>query len=413
MKLSDPVKIAYKTFTASKLRFFLTVLGIVIGVMAVILVVSIGASAQNLLISQVEKIGSNLVVVLPGASESDGPPASALGVVTTTLKNGDLEAIRKTRNVPHVEAAAGYVTGSALAESPGESFQTSYQGVSPEMARIENIDIASGRFFFEEEEFDLSRVIVLGATRAEELFPNRDPIGGTVRLGDIPFRVVGVLESRGATTFSNPDNLVYIPLGTAQKLLLGIDYLNFVRMKVDTVENVALTRDDVTALLRDQHDIETDEASDFSVRSTDQALAVLGDVTDALRYFLAAIAAISLLVGGIGIMNSMLISVNQRVREVGLRKAVGARGSHIFTQFLIESSVITVIGGLVGIALGIGIAFLASIIITGFGYEWAFLVPLSSVLLGFGVSLGIGVVFGLYPARKAARIPPIEALRYE
>lgn len=413
MKLSDPVKIAYKTFTASKLRFFLTVLGIVIGVMAVILVVSIGASAQNLLISQVEKIGSNLVVVLPGASESDGPPASALGVVTTTLKNSDLEAIRKTRNVPHAEEVSGYVTGSALAESSGESFQTSYQGVSPEMARVENIDIASGRFFFEEEEFDLSRVIVLGATRAEELFPNRDPIGGTVRLGDIPFRVVGVLESRGATTFSNPDNLVYIPLGTAQKLLLGIDYLNFARMKVDTVENVALTRDDVTALLRDRHDIEEDEASDFSVRSTDQALAVLGDVTDALRYFLAAIAAISLLVGGIGIMNSMLISVNQRVREVGLRKAVGARGFHILTQFLIESSVITVIGGLVGIALGIGIAFLASIIITGLGYEWAFLVPLSSVLLGFGVSLLIGVVFGLYPARKAAGIPSIEALRYE
>ncbi len=413
MKLSDPVKIAYKTFTASKLRFFLTVLGIVIGVMAVILVVSIGASAQDLLLSQVEKVGSNLVVVLPGASESDGPPASALGVVTTTLKNSDLEAIRKTRNVPHAEYAAGYVTGSALAESPGESFQTSYQGVSPDMVRVENIDLAEGRFFFPEEESDLSRVIVLGATRAGELFPNRDPLGETVILRDIPFRVVGVLESRGATTFSNPDDLVYIPLGTAQKLTLGIDYLNFVRIKVDDVKDVDRTRDDVEALLRDRHDIGADESPDFSVRTTAQALEVLGSVTDALRYFLAAIAAISLLVGGIGIMNSMLISVNQRVREVGLRKAVGARGFHILSQFLIESSVITIVGGVIGIVLGIGIAYVSSIVISGLGYEWAFLVPPSSIALGFGVSLLIGIVFGLYPARKASRIPPIEALRYE
>lgn len=413
MNLSDPVKIAFRSFTAAKLRFFLTVLGIVIGVMAVILVVSIGASAQNLLISQVEKIGSNLIAVLPGASEEDGPPASALGVVTTTLRNSDLEAIRKERNVPHALYASGYVTGSALVESPGETFQTSYQGVSPEMAQIENIEIADGRFFFEEEEFDLSRVIVLGSARAEELFPNRDPVGETVVVGDIPFRVIGVLSSRGATAFSSPDNMVYVPLGTAQKLLLGIDYLNFVRMKVDTVENVDLTKDDVTALLRDRHDIDEGEISDFSVRSTDQALQALGDVTDALRYFLAAIAAISLLVGGIGIMNSMLISVNQRVREVGLRKAVGARSGHILTQFLIESSVITIIGGIIGIILGIAIAYVASVIISSLGYEWAFLVPPSSILLGFGVSLGIGLLFGLYPAKKAAGIPPIEALRYE
>lgn len=413
MKLSDPVKIALRSFSASRLRFFLTVLGIVIGVAAVILVVSIGASAQALIFSQVEKVGSNLVVVLPGSSEEDGPPASALGIVTTTLDNSDLDAIRQERNIPNGVAASGYVSGSAVIESPGESFQTSFQGVSPQMVEVESITVAKGRFFFPEEEYDLSRVIVLGATRAEELFPNRDPIGETVIMRDIPFRVVGILESRGATTFSNPDNLVYVPLGTAQRLLLGIDYLNFIRLKADDVTNVDVTRDDTEELLRERHDIGEGESPDFSVRTTAQALDVLGSVTDVLRYFLAAIAAISLLVGGIGIMNSMLISVNQRVREVGLRKAVGARGSHILAQFLIESAFITMVGGAVGILFGIGFAFVAAIVISGMGYEWEFLVPPSSILLGFGVSFLIGVLFGLYPARKAAGIPPIEALRYE
>lgn len=413
MKLSDPIKITYRSLTASKLRFLLTVLGVVIGVAAVIMVMAIGASAQKLVLSQVENVGSNLVAVLPGASEEKGPPASALGIVTTTLKNDDLRALRERRNVPHLAALSGYVSGSATVESSVASFEASYQGVSPEMVEVENIKVEKGRFFFPEEESDLSRVVVLGAGRAADLFPGRDPIGEVVKIKKNPFKVVGVLEARGAAAFSNPDTLIYVPLETAQKILLGIDYLNFARGKVDAPENIERTMADMSLLLRKRHDLKEDEESDFSVRSTKAALGILTSITDVLKYFLIAIASISLLVGGIGIMNSMLISVSQRIREIGLRKAVGARPVHIMTQFLIESSFVTLIGGIIGILFGILIAYVASLIIPRLGYEWQFLVPLSSVIIGFSVSLIIGITFGLYPALKAARVSPMEALRYE
>jgi putative ABC transport system permease protein len=281
------------------------------------------------------------------------------------------------------------------------------------MIAVESTKVAEGRFFFAEEESNLSRVIVLGATRARELFPDRDPIGETVKLKDIPFRVVGVLAERGSTAFSNPDVLVFVPLVTAQKLLLGINYLNFARGKVDSPENVDRTVEDITTLLRDRHKIEDGEQSDFSVRNTAAALGILTNITNVLKYFLIAIASISLLVGGIGIMNSMLISVSQRVREIGLRKAVGARPHHVILQFLIESSFITLLGGFIGILFGILLSFIAALIIPKLGYDWQFLVPLSSVLIGFFVSLIIGIVFGLYPAIKASRVSPMEALRYE
>lgn len=413
MKLSDPLKISYRSLATSKLRFLLTVLGVVIGVAAVIMVMGIGASAQKLVLSQVENVGSNLIGVLPGASEEKGPPAAAFGIVTTTLTNDDLKALRERRNVLHLTAISGYVTGSGTVEAGRHSLETSFQGVSSEMVEVENIHVASGRFFFSEEESDFSRVIVLGATRAKELFPDRDPLGETATLRDIPFRVIGVLEERGAAAFSNPDTLVYVPLQTAQKQLLGINYLNFARGKVDGVGNIERTIADVETLLRARHDIKDDEEPDFSVRSTEAALGVLTNVTDVLKYFLIAIASISLLVGGIGIMNSMLISVSQRVREIGLRKAVGARPGHIISQFLIESAFITVTGGIIGIIFGIAVTYVAAIVIAGLGYEWQFLVPLSSVVIGFTVSLVIGIAFGLYPALKASRVSPMEALRYE
>jgi putative ABC transport system permease protein len=398
---------------ASKLRFFLTVLGVVIGVAAVIMVMAIGASAQKLVLSQIESVGSNLVGILPGASEEKGPPASALGIVTTTFKNDDLKALRERRNVPHLAAISGYVSGSATIESDTESFEASFQGVSPDLIAVENIRVAQGRFFFPEEENDLSRVVVLGATRAADLFPGEDPIGKIVTLKKNLFKVIGVLEERGSATFSNPDVLVYVPLGTAQKVLLGVDYLNLARGKVDDPANIERTIADITLLLRKRHNLEDNEESDFSVRSTKAAIGILTTITDVLRYFLIAIASISLLVGGIGIMNSMLISVSQRIREIGLRKALGARPVHIITQFLIESSVITLVGGCIGIVFGICIAYVAALVIPYLGYEWQFLIPLSSIVIGFTVSLVIGITFGLYPALKASRVSPMEALRYE
>lgn len=413
MKFSDPLKVTYRSLMASKLRFFLTVLGVVIGVAAVIMVMAIGASAQRLVLSQIQNAGADLVALLPGASEEKGPPASAMGIITTTFKNDDLRALRERRSVPHLIALSGYVSGSATVESGATSFEASFQGVSPDMIEVERMTVAKGRFFFPEEESDLSRVAVLGATRAADLFPGRNPIGEIITIKKNPFKIVGVLEARGSVAFSSPDSLIYVPLETAQKILLGINYLNFARGKVDSPNNIERTMADMTIILRKRHHLEENEESDFSIRSTQAALGILTSITDVLKYFLIAIASISLLVGGIGIMNSMLISVSQRIREIGLRKAVGARPVHIITQFLIESSVVTLVGGFIGIIFGVCMAYVAALIIPRLGYEWQFLVPLSSLVIGFTVSVVIGVTFGLYPALKAAKVSPMEALRYE
>lgn len=398
---------------AAKFRSFLTILGIIIGIASVIVVMAIGASAQQLVLDQVSGIGSDLVGVLPGASEEKGPPASALGIVTTTLKNNDLKALLEKKNVPNAIDGTGYVSGIAVSKYQSNSAEASYQGVSASFPTVESAKIAEGRFFTNDESTGLARVAVLGANRAKELFPNVDPLGKIFSLKDVNFVVIGVMEKRGSVAFSNPDDLVYIPLDTAQKLLLGIDYLNFARIKVDSPDNLARAVVDIRTTLRIQHRIKTPIDDDFSVRNSADAVSILTTITDVLKYFLVGIAAISLLVGGIGIMNIMLISVQQRIREVGLRKAVGARNRHIITQFLLESIFITFIGGVIGIIFGTVIAFLASVIINLLGYSWQFFVPLSSIVIATSVSIMIGLVFGLYPARKASKISPMEALRYE
>ncbi|NTU66573.1 MAG: FtsX-like permease family protein [Candidatus Moranbacteria bacterium] len=413
MKLSSPIKISYKNLMAAKFRSFLTVLGIIIGVASVIIVMAIGESAQQLIIDQVQGIGVNLIGVLPGAASDKGPPASVFGIVTTTLKIDDMNAILEKRNVPNAVAASGYVSGSAVAKYESNSPTTSYQGVSASFPNIEKVELGAGRFFTSAEDSGLARVAVLGAARAEDLFGNQDPIGKVFTLKDTNFTVIGVFDKRGSSGFSNTDELVYIPLQTAQKLMLGIDYLNFMRIEIDSSDNVDRATADVKLTLRERHRIADPSDDDFSVRSTAQALSTITNVTNILKYFLTGIAAISLLVGGIGIMNIMLISVQQRIREVGLRKAVGARRRHIIVQFLIESIFITLIGGIIGIILGIMIAFLAAVIINSLGYDWKFMITASSILVATSVSIIIGVIFGLYPARKAARISPMEALRYE
>jgi putative ABC transport system permease protein len=273
--------------------------------------------------------------------------------------------------------------------------------------------VESGRFFTKEEETNLARVVVLGANRAKDLFPNDDPIGKMISLKDTNLTVIGVMEKRGSVAFSSPDDLVFVPLFTAQKLILGIDYLNFIRAKVDNVENLERSVLDLEQTLRENHNIKKPEDDDFSVRNAAQALDILTNITNVLKYFLVSIAAISLLVGGVGIMNIMLIAVNQRIREVGLRKAVGAKNKDVVSQFLIEAIFITLVGGSIGIIMGIALAFLAALIINGLGYEWKFIIMPESIGIAFAVSFLIGLIFGLYPARKAARISPMEALRYE
>ena len=413
MKLTSPIKISYKNLMAAKFRSFLTVLGIIIGIASVIVVMAIGASAQQLILDQVAGMGSNLVGVLPGASDEKGPPASVMGLVTTTLKVEDLKAVLQKKNAPNVVAACGYVSGVATSKYGSVSVTSNFQGVSASLLNVEKINLAAGRFFTEEEDAGLARVAVLGSSRAKELFPNVDPIGKVITLKDTNFTVIGIFEERGSSGLSGTDDLIYIPLQTAQKILLGIDYLNFMRISVDSAENVPRAAADIKMTIRERHRIKNPADDDFSVRDTAQALEMLMNITDVLKYFLAGIAAISLVVGGIGIMNIMLISVNQRIREVGLRKAVGARRRHIIAQFLIEAIFITLVGGIIGIIVGILVSLLTSIIINALGYEWQFIISLNSIFVATSVSILIGVIFGLYPARKAAKISPMEALRYE
>jgi len=388
-------------------------LGIIIGVASVVIVMSIGGSAQKLILGQVQSIGSDLIGILPGASEENGPPATAMGMTITSLKYRDFEALLNKNKVPSVVDAAAYVTGTALVKSKNETKQVNYQGVTASLVNVEKIEVEQGRFFNPQEDTDLSRRAVLGYSAARNLFPNENPVGKNIQIKDQIFTVVGTLKKRGSTGFSSTDEEMYLPLSTAQKLLLGIDYLSFINVKANGEENVERAMADIKATLREQHNIKDTKDDDFSVRSTAQALSILTTVTNVLKYFLTAIAAISLLVGGVGIMNIMLISVKQRLWEIGLRKAVGAKKRDIILQFLIESIFITFSGGSVGIITGASIAYLASLIITKLGYDWQFTISIQSILLATAIAVMIGIVFGMYPARKAGRVSPMEALRYE
>ncbi|MDD5489591.1 MAG: ABC transporter permease [Candidatus Moranbacteria bacterium] len=414
MRISDPLKISFRNIMAAKVRSFLTILGIIIGIGSVIIIMAIGTSAQQLILNQIRGIGSNLIGVLPGASEEKGPPAGAFGIAITTLKYNDLQAILKKQNAPNVVDGAAYVNGSKTAQFQDQSRSVSFTGTTASYVGVENVSVANGRFFTKEEEADLSRVAVLGSQVAEDFFgKNLDPIGKRIRVGDQSFTIVGVLASRGSTAFSNQDKSIFMPLFTAQKIILGIDYVNFLRLKVDDEKNIDRAVADIKATLRDQHQIKNPADDDFTVRDQRAGLDAITSVTNAIKYFLTAIAAISLLVGGVGIMNTMLISVNERIREVGLRKAIGAKNNTVMFQFLMESAVITLAGGVVGIVFGTLVSLLAAIIMQKLGYQWPFVITASSVVLAVVISTAVGIFFGLYPARRAAKYNIVEALRYE
>lgn len=407
------LKLATQNLLASKGRTVLTILGMIIGIAAVIIVLSIGGSAQALILDQVRNIGSNLVVVLPGASEEDGPPAIAYGVISTTLTNDDLDAMRVRSNVPHLAYASGYVFGDAAVQYRNKSYQVNIQGVSADFVNVETTEVAEGRFFSEKDDAQTGRIAVLGSARAKDLFGDEDPVGKTIKVGDYTMRVIGVMKERGSASFQNPDDVVFVPILTAQKLLFGVDYLTAVRATVDAEQNIDRTKEDIKKLLRDRHDIKYDGVDDFSVRSADTALGILTNVTNVIKYFLASVAAVSLIVGGIGIMNIMLISLSRRIRELGLRKALGAMNRDIMFQMLVESVFIAIVGAVIGILLGIGVSWLAAVVIKHLGYEWTFILTAGSVALSLGIAVLIGILAGAHPARRAARVSPTEALRYE
>ncbi|MFC1756331.1 ABC transporter permease [Patescibacteria group bacterium] len=415
MKILNPIKISYKNLMAAKWRSFLTILGIVIGVAAVIIIFSIGLSAQKLILDQIKGIGSNMIGVLPGASDDDGPPAGIFGIVTTTLTYDDLEALRNGKNVPEVEAGAGYILGTATVIYEETDLNLSYTGTTASYIDVENAEVLIGRFFSEDEETNLARVAVIGSNAASDLFVSSDPIGKKIKLGDQKFEVIGIFKERGSSSFglASQDDSIYIPLRTAQKLIAGVNHLGFARLKIKDHQLIDSAIINTKITLRERHSIDDPTNDDFSVRDQASALNILGNITDVLRYFLLAIGVVSLIVGGIGIMNIMLIAVNQRVREVGLRKAVGAKNKDVVIQFLIESSAISFFGGIIGIIIGIIVSFLISIGAKASGFNWEFIISPWSIVVAVLAAIIIGIIFGSYPARKASKISPMEALRYE
>jgi len=413
--LRKTIQISLQSLLSNKWRSFLTILGIVIGVAAVNIIMSVGGGVQSLILSQIEELGSGLVGVIPGHSDGDGPPASMMGITITTLKYEDALALYNKKNVPNVESVVAYSRGVGTAIWQSHSYDTNLSGVSHSYMDVEGGSLALGRFFTEDEERNLSKVIVLGYTVKEELFGESVAIGQTVRVKKVNFRVIGVMEERGTVAFQNYDDQIFIPIKSMQKLILGTDHLGMIRLKVDSENNIEMAIADMEATLRSQHGIKNQDGGDddFTVRSASQALDVVTSITDALRYFLGAMAALSLLVGGVGIMNIMLINVSERTSEIGLRKALGATYSNILWQFLVEAVVVTVFGGLLGVFFGWLISFLISVIAHLLNYTWDFVLPLSGIFISVLVSFLIGLTFGIIPARDAARLDPIEALRYE
>lgn len=409
MYLLDAIKTAERSLLTNKRRAVLTILGIVIGITAVIVITAVGAGAQSLIISQVNSVGSNLVSILPGGGDSKSPPAFAFGIVIITLKTGDLDAIR--REVPEAVATSGIVTSNETVSWENESNNYSITGCSDEYPQVINLEMSDGRWFSADEANGLGRVAIIGDKVKTDLFGDQDPIGQRIKIKKESFTVIGYLKAQGSVLGQNLDTIVYLPVSSEQKLILGIDYLNFARVKVDNAADVGPVISEIESILRQRHNIDNPADDDFSVRSQAQALDLLTQITSYLSFFLTAIAAIALLVGGIGIMNIMLVSVTERTKEIGLRKAVGAQEGQILLQFLLEAIFLTIIAGIVGIILGAFISFLISLVMRYLGYSWQFVISAGSILLAVGVSGIIGLAFGYYPAARAAKLDPIEALR--
>ncbi len=423
MNFLSTIKMTIRNLLARKGRSVLTMLGIIIGVAGVIIIISLGAGAQSLVLGQVNKLGSNLLSIQPGQSDPKGPPAQVFGIVITTLVNSDAEALRSPTNVPHAVAVNAMVRGTATVAWQNKSVDTNFVGTDSGYSGVMNFTMREGQFMAGNDADGGANVVVLGSTVASELFDGTgvDPIGQVIKVrnasqtepGGVPLRVVGVVSPRGTVFFQDMDDQLFLPLTIGQEQLLGVHHLQAINLKVDSADDVSQTIDDVTRVMTQMHHIQSADNIDFTVRSTDTAVSLLKTITDALSLFLTSMAAIALLVGGIGILNIMLVTVAERTREIGLRKAVGATSGNIMKQFLLEAGTLTSLGGAIGIIVGVIISFLMAILMQHLGYDWAFVISPWSIISAVSVSILTGVVFGLYPSFKAAKLDPIEALRYE
>jgi len=414
MQFTHLIKTAFTGLIVNKTRSSLTVLGIVIGVTAIILIMSIGQGAERLILGELQGLGADTIIIRPG-QEPTGPTDVAGTLFSDSLKVRDIEALKKRVNVPELVDIAPAVIVPGSVSYLGETDRPTIIGWSAEfMAKMMDVYPEKGVLFGENEIKARASVALIGADVVKGLFGDQNPIGETIKIKNRGFRVIGVFPKHGQSTLFNIDDLIILPYTTAQSYLLGIDYFNEVMVKVSSPDVVSRSVLDIEDTLRRSHGITDPKKDDFFVVTQEGAVEQIALILNVLTMFLASVVAISLVVGGIGVMNIMLVSVTERTKEIGLRKALGATDQNILTQFLIEAIVLTGAGGAIGVALGTIFAYLTAIgLSSALDVAWDFQFPVMAALLGIGVSAAVGLVFGIYPARKASRKSPIEALRYE
>lgn len=406
MNIKNLLKVALKALNNNKMRCFLTMLGVIIGVGAVIAMLAIGQGSKNSIRNQISEMGSNMIMIFPGAENRGGVRQSSDDM--QTLKPSDYEAIREQATLvahitPSVSSSGQWINGN-------NNYPSQLQGVNEEFLDIRQRKVTEGEMFTEEDVKRAAKVAVIGKTLVDNLFPDgTNPIGKVVRFGSIPMTIIGVLDEKGYNTMGqDQDNMALAPYTTVMKRVLATDYLQGLQASAVDEENTEATIAEITDILRTQHKLRDDEEDNFTIRSMQELAEMIESTSAMLTILLAAVASISLLVGGIGIMNIMIVSVTERTREIGLRMSIGAPGRAIMMQFLIEAIIISVTGGVLGILLGAFATWMISAIA-----HWPVVIEASSVVLSFLVCTIIGIIFGFYPAAKASKLDPIEAIRYE
>jgi len=402
MLILDLLRMALRSLISHKLRTFLTALGIIIGVASVISMISIGEGARQQTLSTISKFGTNIITIKPGQKKTRHVSTGKVD----TLVLDDAHFIEK--HISLITGVAAQVYRSAQLKFGNKNTNTTVRGTGKSYVHLANFEMQKGRYFNQQEINAAKRVCVLGATVVKNLFEESDPLGQTIKVDGKNFVVIGLTEPKGALSWFDPDDQIFIPVTTAQKRVFGMNHIQSIDVQAAKIEDLELIKEDITQLLRLRHNTPEGKEDDFYVQNSSQWLNSWGDAAKTFTYLLGGIAAISLMVGGIGIMNIMLVSVTERTREIGIRKAIGAKKREILEQFLIESVVISFLGGGIGVLMGIAISKMVSNI-----GGWETIVSTQSILLAFGFSVGIGIFFGFYPANKAANMNPIEALRYE
>jgi len=407
MRTSDIFREVSSSLIANKARSGLTILGVVIGIASVISMVAIGQGSQSTIQSSIQSLGSNLIMVMPGMQRGPGYQISQGRGSSQSLKQSDADTIAS--EISNIKAVAPELSSRYQVTAKGTNTNTSVVGTTTAYLSVRNVEIADGSFITDQNIKSLSKIAVLGPAARDDLFGvDSSPIGQVVRIKQIDFKVVGVTKAKGGTGFSNQDDMIFIPISTCQQFLAGSDYVTTISVQAADQKSMAAVQQQITSLLLQRHNISDPQSADFNTQNQNDIIATASSITNTFTILLGSVAAISLIVGGIGIMNMMLTTVTERTKEIGLRKAVGAKRGDINAQFLVEAITLTFIGGAIGVFLG----WLVCLGVTHFGSIATKISP-QSIFLAFGVSAFIGIVFGYYPARRAAALNPIEALRYE